>query len=253
MRTLLKVIVRAIGYGFIGGLHGTPCGVLLSFLVGFLMGRPEGTLGEGALFGATLGAAVGVAISDPTEEWCAWLDSLFEKGQVREAGLVLAPKSAKSTPEPLAAQQASAPAVKPVVLFLCTGNSARSQMAEAFLKKYAGDRFEVHSAGLKPKGIHPLTVNVMREVGIDISGQQSKGLRQFLGSLAVRFAIIVCRSVEPSCPAQWPGALARLEWPFDDPAAGEEAEENRLHKFREVRDQIEEKVKHWLEEVSMAC
>jgi protein-tyrosine-phosphatase len=95
---------------------------------------------------------------------------------------------------------------KPVVLFLCTGNSARSQMAEAFLKKYASDRFEVLSAGMDPVGIHPLTIRVMNEVGIDMSGQYSKGVSQFLGKQVVHCAIFVCDRAEKSCPTSGRGS-----------------------------------------------
>src|SRR5262245_50765207 len=123
----------------------------------------------------------------------------------------------------------------PAVLFLCTGNSARSQMAEALLRKLAGDKFDVHSAGTEPKGVNPLTIKVMKEVGIDISSQRSKHLRDYLGRLPVRIVIIVCADAEKTCPSIWPGAFKRLFWKFDDPAAVEGSEEERLQKFREVR------------------
>jgi len=139
--------------------------------------------------------------------------------------------------------------VKPAVLFLCTGNSARSQMAEAYLRKYAGDRFEAYSAGMVPRGIHPLTVRVMAEAGIDLSGHESKPLRQFLGTLAVRVAITVCAREEEDCPFLWPGALARLSWPFEDPADCQGSEVERLAKFRAVRDQIEARIRGWLTEL----
>ena len=137
--------------------------------------------------------------------------------------------------------------VKPRVMFLCTGNSARSQMAEAFLKKYAGGRFEVYSAGLEPKGIHPLTTRVMAEVGIDISDQHSKDLAQFLGKVHFGYLITVCsRAEEEKCPT-FPGIGVREHWALDDPAAVEGSEEDKLLKFRHVRDQIEERIKTWLE------
>ena len=81
------------------------------------------------------------------------------------------------------------------VLFLCTGNSAHSQMAEAFLRKYGGDRFEAYSAGLEPKGLNPLTVQVMQEVGIDVSQQQSKGVGTYLGKVLFQYLITVCDDV----------------------------------------------------------
>jgi len=133
-----------------------------------------------------------------------------------------------------------------VVLFLCTGNSARSQMAEAFLRHYAGDHFEVHSAGLEPCGIHPLTTQVMNEVGISLADHRSKPLAEFLGRLSVRFVIIVCDQAEQQCPKLWPFALERLFWPFENPAAFEGTDLERLEKFREVRDQIQSRVERWL-------
>ncbi|MFA4901899.1 MAG: arsenate reductase ArsC [Desulfobaccales bacterium] len=135
---------------------------------------------------------------------------------------------------------------KPTVLFLCTGNTARSQMAEAFLKKYGGDRFEVLSAGYEPKEINPYTKQVMAEAGIDISHQHAKSVKEFLGKIDIRYLIIVCEQAEKTCPKVFPGVLVRLFWPFDDPAAAGGSKEEKLAKFREVRDQIEEQVKSWL-------
>jgi arsenate reductase len=135
---------------------------------------------------------------------------------------------------------------KPVVLFLCTGNTARSQMAEAFLKKYAGDRFEVLSAGYEPKDINPYTTQVMAEVGLDISDQHSKSVIEFLGKIDVRYLIIVCEKAEQTCPKAFPGVLVRMFWPFDDPAAAGGSEEEKLTKFRAVRDQIEEQIQSWV-------
>ena len=135
---------------------------------------------------------------------------------------------------------------KPVILFLCTGNSARSQMAEAFLRKHAGDRYEVLSAGTEPKGINPLTVRVMDEVGISLDGHRSKSLSEFLGKVRIHYAITVCERAEKSCPSVWPFCQERMFWPFDDPAAIDGSEEIRLKKFREVRDLIEAKVKEWI-------
>ena len=135
---------------------------------------------------------------------------------------------------------------KPTVLFLCTGNSARSQMAEAFLRKSAGDRYEVMSAGTEPKGINPLTIRVMEEIGISMDGHRSKSLDEYLGKVQVLYAITVCDRAEKACPGVWPFTLNRLFWPFDDPAAYEGTEEDQLKKFREVRDQIEAKIKEWL-------
>ena len=136
---------------------------------------------------------------------------------------------------------------KPVVLFLCTGNTARSQMAEAFLKKYAGDRFEGFSAGYQPSEINPYAKQVMTEIGIDISAQYSKSVKEFLGKIDVRYLIIVCDKAEKTCPKAFPGVLVRIFWPFDDPAAEIGPEQKKLAKFRAVRDQIAEQIKSWLD------
>ncbi|NWG07894.1 MAG: arsenate reductase ArsC [Chloroflexi bacterium] len=134
------------------------------------------------------------------------------------------------------------------VLFLCTGNSARSQMAEAFLRKYGGEQFEVHSAGLEPKGMNPFTIRVMNEVGIDISGQTSKGVDVYLGKVLFKYLVTVCDDADKNCPTVWPGVRKRMHWSFQDPAAVEGTDEEKLAKFREVRDKIEAQVKAWLAE-----
>lgn len=134
------------------------------------------------------------------------------------------------------------------VLFLCTGNSARSQMAEAFLRRYGGDEFEAHSAGLEPKGIHPLTVQVMAEIGYDLSGQQSKSLREYLGKTLFQTLITVCDNAERNCPSVWPGVSERLHWSFEDPVAFDGPEDAHLQTFRQVRDQIEAQVRAWVAE-----
>ncbi len=137
---------------------------------------------------------------------------------------------------------------KPKVLFLCTGNSARSQMAEAYLRKYAGDYFEVFSAGLEPKGINPLTFQVMEEMGLDLSGQTSKGVNEFLGKVHINSLITVCDQAEKNCPTIWPGVIHKMHWSFEDPAGFVGNPVERLAKFREVRDQIQIKVLEWLRE-----
>ena len=134
--------------------------------------------------------------------------------------------------------------MKPKILFLCTGNSARSQMAEGFLRKYAGDRFEVFSAGLEPGFINPLTIQVMEEKGMDMSGYYSKGLDQFLGKVHFAYLITVCSRADEKCPI-FPGMGQRLHWPFEDPAAFQGSPEEKLAKFRQVRDEIEAKVKEF--------
>lgn len=129
------------------------------------------------------------------------------------------------------------------ILILCTGNSARSQMAEAFMRKAVGDEFEVHSAGLDPRPIHPLTIQVMREVGIDIGDQYAKNVKSLLGQ-HFTYLITVCSNAEERCPI-FPGVIYRMYWPFEDPAAVEGTEPEKLAKFREVRDQINLKIREW--------
>lgn len=134
------------------------------------------------------------------------------------------------------------------VLFLCTGNTARSQMAEAFLRHHAGERFEVHSAGLEPGVMRPLTLQVMEEAGVSMAGQTSKGVEVYLGKMHFDYLITVCDNAEKNCPVVWPGVNRRLHWSFEDPAAHEGEYEERLNKFRQVRGQIERKVLEWLKE-----
>ncbi len=124
-------------------------------------------------------------------------------------------------------------------------------MAEAFLRKYAGDHFEVYSAGFNPQPIHPYTVKVMQEIGFDLSGQYSKALNQYLGKIHFGIVITVCVKAEEVCPTI-PGVSTRMYWPFEDPAAFRGTEEEKLAKFREVRDQINEKTKEWIEERGIA-
>ncbi len=142
----------------------------------------------------------------------------------------------------------SEPRKKPVVLFLCTANSARSQMAEAILRDRAGDRFDAASAGLTPTQVNPLTLRVLDEAGIDTTGLRSKSSAEFLGKVAVRFAVIVCDKAARHCPSIYPFAARTLYWPFEDPAAAEGSDDQRLQKFREVRDQIAARLDAWLDE-----
>jgi arsenate reductase len=133
------------------------------------------------------------------------------------------------------------------VLFLCTSNSARSQMAEAFLRAYAGDRYEAYSAGLEPREIHPLTRKVMAEVGLDISRQRSKALKDYMGRVHFGYLITVCAQAEQKCPTTFPGMGQRLHWDIEDPAVFIGSEEERLNKFREVRDIVKKKVQDWVD------
>jgi len=135
---------------------------------------------------------------------------------------------------------------EPKVLFLCTTNSARSQMAEAFLKKYGGDKFEAYSAGLEPKPIHPYTEQVMQEIGVPLTDQYSKSFREYMGKVHFAYLITVCAEAEKNCPTTFPGVGQRLHWTFEDPAAFGGSDEEKMTKFREVRDKIEQEIKKWL-------
>ena len=134
---------------------------------------------------------------------------------------------------------------KTKVLFLCTGNSARSQMAEAILRKRAGNYFEVYSAGLEPKGLNPYTLRVLDEIGADTAPLRSKALSSFIGKQHFGYLITVCSKAEDKCPI-FPGMGMRLHWPFDDPATFQGSEEETLAVFREVRDQIDATIREWL-------
>lgn len=135
------------------------------------------------------------------------------------------------------------------VLFLCTANSARSQLAEAFLRKYGSDRFEAHSAGLEPTQVNPLTIQVMDEAGISLDGHYSKSTKEFLGKVSIHYAIMVCEQAEKECPSLWPFGAKVLSWPFEDPAAEEGTLDARLKKFRTIRDNIEARIREWLDEM----
>jgi len=130
------------------------------------------------------------------------------------------------------------------LLVLCTGNSARSQMAEGLLRHEGGDRFEVFSAGTKPSRVRPEAVAAMHEIGLDISGHRSKPVEEFLGQ-EFAYVITVCDNAKEICPV-FPGTTKRLHWPFDDPAAVAGPEEVRLAAFRRVRDQIHGRMMEFL-------
>ena len=136
--------------------------------------------------------------------------------------------------------------IKPKVLFICTGNSRRTQMAEGFLRAMAGDRFDVVSAGSDETPLDPEAVAVMREVGIDISGQETKAVNRFLGR---RFSYVVSlcdREKERTCPI-FPGAIWRMQWDLDDPSKAVTREERRAA-MRRVRDDIQQRVAAFVEE-----
>jgi arsenate reductase len=129
------------------------------------------------------------------------------------------------------------------VLFLCTGNSARSQMAEALLRALGKEHFDVQSAGTNPQGLNPLAVKVMSEMGIDISGQRSKDLTEFL-SEEFDYIITVCDRARDNCPT-FPGDIQRIHWSFEDPAEAEGSEEERLKVFRRVCGEIRSRISIW--------
>ncbi|MFN0017028.1 MAG: arsenate reductase ArsC [Pirellulaceae bacterium] len=139
------------------------------------------------------------------------------------------------------------------ILVLCTGNSCRSQMAEVFFRHAAGKQFDVHSAGTDPKPeVHPLAVEVMQEVGIDISAQHPKDVKEFLGKLSGGYLVIVCDRANESCPRVFPGHWERLYWPFDDPADFHGSREEELAKFRSVRDEIKAAIYAWSSGLKLA-
>lgn len=132
------------------------------------------------------------------------------------------------------------------VLILCTGNSARSQMAEGLLRHMAGDRFEVASAGTKPSSVRPEAIQAMQEIGISLEGHRSKSVDEFAGK-PVDYVITVCNNAKESCPI-FPAQTSRMHWPFEDPPAPHEGTyEERLNVFRVVRDQMRERFAHELE------
>jgi len=126
------------------------------------------------------------------------------------------------------------------VLFVCTGNSARSIMAEAVLRQAGGDRFEVHSAGTEPRGINPFTLRTLAEVGIDATGARSKSVTEYLGR-RFDYVITVCDQARQTCPV-FPGSHESLHWGYEDPAEAQGTDEERLAVFRSVLRQISERI-----------
>ena len=140
--------------------------------------------------------------------------------------------------------------VKQKVLFVCIHNSARSQMAEAFLKHMAGDRFEVESAGLEPGKLNPIVVEGMKEIGIDISNNATKSVFDFIKQgKQYDYVVTVCDASESGkCPV-FPSQAKKLHWSFDDPSGFEETREEKLVKTRSVRDKIKARIKDWISSV----
>ena len=145
------------------------------------------------------------------------------------------------------------PETKPRVLFVCTHNAARSQMAEALLRHYAGERFEVMSAVATPTEVHPLTRQVLADIGLDPSGLYAKDLHEFFAGVSLAYAIIVCDQAEDGCPRLHPFALHTLYWLFDDPTEAGGSTAERLHAFRTVRDQITRRLRAWLEDPELSA
>ena len=131
------------------------------------------------------------------------------------------------------------------VLFLCTGNSCRSHMAEGILRKLAGQKYEAFSAGSKPAGfVHPLAIEVMNEFGADISKHRSKSLQEFVGQ-PFNYVITVCDNAKEACPT-FPGAKEQLHWSFDDPAHAQGSKLQQLKCFRKVRDEILDRIRQFV-------
>jgi len=133
---------------------------------------------------------------------------------------------------------------EPKVLFLCTGNSARSQMAEGYLRHVGGGEFEPLSAGIEPKGLNPLAVEVMGEIGVDISQQRSKDVREFLGQ-AIPYVVTVCDNARQRCPI-FPHTYKSLHWSLEDPAEATGSHGEKLAVFRRVRDEIRQRIEQEL-------
>ena len=140
--------------------------------------------------------------------------------------------------------------MKPKVLFICVHNSARSQMAEAWLNSICGEFFEAHSAGLEPGTLNPLAVEVMREAGIDISKKKTQAVFDvFKSGQLFSYVITVCdESSAEKCPI-FPGPTRRLHWSFADPSQVPGTDKEKLARVREIRDEIREKIENWCAEV----
>ena len=136
---------------------------------------------------------------------------------------------------------------KQKVLFVCTGNSCRSQMAEGILRHYGKDKFEVFSAGLEPSYVHPLAIKAMAESGIDLTGQHSKTVNELLEE-EFSYVITVCDSAKERCPV-FPGKYNAIHWSIEDPASAEGTENERINVFRRVRQNILERINHFISDL----
>ncbi len=137
--------------------------------------------------------------------------------------------------------------MKKKVLFLCTGNSCRSQMSEGWLRRLAGDQFDVVSAGTHPVGLNPYAVAAMQEVGIDISNHVSERVDPYLGQ-EFDYVITVCDRAQENCPT-FPGASKLLNWSFEDPAKATGSYEQQMIVFKNIRDEIEEQIRRFITEI----
>jgi arsenate reductase len=201
--------VRAVIRGFLAGFIGLLAAVTLQFALKSLVGWRTWLVFAGSL-----------AIAFPLKAW-TWTRDLpgQHKGNIQEREVKRA-----------------------TILFLCTGNSARSQMAEGLLRRMAGDRFEVHSAGTRPVGLNPNAVSVMREIGIDISGQRSKRVDEFAGQ-QFDYVFTVCDNAREACPF-FPGGGQRIHHSFEDPAGA--PEDKQMDVFRRVRDEIKARLEQFV-------
>ncbi len=140
---------------------------------------------------------------------------------------------------------------KASVLFLCTGNSARSQMAEGLLRARAGGLYDVYSAGLEPKSVNPYAIRAMDEIGIDISQQQPTDLSEYMGHKHFAALITVCDHAEKNCPRAFLMSVNKhLHWSIEDPAAFEGTDAEKTEKFRQARDLLDSYIETWLEETA---
>jgi len=137
------------------------------------------------------------------------------------------------------------------ILFLCIHNSCRSQMAEGLMRQTAGERFEAHSAGLEARGVNPLAIRAMEEIGIDVSTHRSKTIDE-LGDQPFDYVVTTCDEAQEACP-RWPGGGRMLHWGFPDPAAATGSEEERMAVFRQVRDSIAARIREFLHSESRPC
>jgi len=137
--------------------------------------------------------------------------------------------------------------MKPKVLFLCTGNSCRSQIGEGLLRHLAGEHFDVFSAGVKPSKVHPMSIIVMNEIGVDISGQTSDDVNDYLG-VGIDIVISVCDHAAATCPV-FPGDVQRIHWSIKDPYHGWDVDESKLPDYRATREDLKSRIEALLKEI----